>query len=69
MNLTITIPDDAVEDVMQYCRETNVNLQDELQQRVDTYVNKAVHQMDERRKTRKEFEQKYNDVMRWQDVK
>ena len=55
MNITIHIPDPTVEDVTEYCRVTGIDLHGRLQQELDTFVNNALCQVEQRRRIIKDI--------------
>lgn len=54
MNITIQIPADAVADVVKYCLKEGIDLQGRMQQELDTFVNNAREQMEQRRQIKGE---------------
>ena len=49
MKLTISIPDNALSDVEEYCRIEGIDFEARIQQEVDRLVNNAIEQMEQRR--------------------
>ena len=55
MDFTITIPDSAIDDVTEYCRIERIDLHGRLQQELDTFVNNALCQVEQRRRIIKDI--------------
>jgi len=49
MKLTISIPDNALSDVEEYCRIEGIDFEARIQREVDRFVNNAIEQMEQRR--------------------
>ena len=49
MKLTISIPNNALSDVEEYCRIEGIDFEARIQQEVDRFVNNAIKQMEQRR--------------------
>jgi len=55
MKIFITIPDSAVDDVTEYCKIHGIDLHGRLQQELDTFVNNALCQVEQRRRIIKDI--------------